>query len=143
MARLSAKPIVAFQNVNSFKFANQWTVSAGDSSVLYFQLIDLDQCGLRYMAGVGEQNQPIQMNVMFPSIDCSQKFTLVATPLNCPDGSIWSVTIPTTQTPQTGNVQFQLFEGNSTKTFSVLQMIVVQYPNDGGDGNLPDNTYFF
>ena len=55
-SRLSARPIVNFQNVNSFKYANQWTVSAGNSNTLYFQLVDLDQCGLRYLAGIGSGN---------------------------------------------------------------------------------------
>ncbi len=140
--RLSSKPIVNFQNINSFKFAPQWEVSARDTNVLYFQIIDLDQCGLRYIAGIGSSNEPVGVRVTFPSIDCSQIITLVAAQ-DPNDGSVWSVSIPSTSTPQTGNVRFQLFEGNNSKNWSVLQMMVVNYPNDGNDGSLSDNTTFF
>lgn len=142
MPRLSAKPVVNYQNSNSFKYANQWEVGAANSYTLYFQFIDLDQCGLRYMAGVGSSNMPVAAKVTFPSIDCSKVITLIATQ-DSVDRSIWSVTMPLTSTPQTGNVRFELIEGSSVKNFSVLQMITVQYPNDGSDGTLPDNTYYF
>ena len=145
MPRLSAKPIVNFQNINSFKYAPQWTIQAGNSSTLYFQLVDLDQCDLRYIAGVemcGVSNQPVGLRVYFPSIDCSQVLSLLAIQ-NPNDESIWSVNIPATNTPQTGAVKFQLFEGNNTTSFLVQQMIVVQYLQDGSDGNLPDHTFFF
>lgn len=142
-SRLSAKPIVNFQNTNSFKFANQWAVSAGNSNTLYFQLVDLDQCGLRYIAGECVNGVPAAMRVTFPSCDNAQAFTLVASQNSC-DGSIWSITIPSTSTPHSGNVLFQLFEGNNIQSFTVIQMIVVQNPdNNGSDGNLPDNTFFF
>jgi hypothetical protein len=60
------------------------------------------------------------------------------------DGSVWSVTIPYTSTPQTGNVQFKIIEGAVSRTFNVLQMLVVEYPcADGSDSPLPDNTFFF
>lgn len=143
MAKLSAKAIINFQNINSYEQANQWTVRQGDtSSILYFQLIDLDQNSLRYLAGIGSSNQPSQVQVTFPSIDDTKRFTLVAQQ-NSDDSSIWSVTIPQTNAPQTGNVQFQVFEGNNIKNFMVLQMMVVEYQNQGNDGVLPDNTIFF
>jgi hypothetical protein len=141
--RLSARPLLNWQNVNSFKYGNQWTISAGNPDTLYFQVTDLDQCGLRYLAGIGTSNMPVQMQVGFASIDCNQAFTLIAQQ-DPNDGSIWSVSIPSTNTPQTGNVNFRLFEGNSWKTFAVIQMLVVGYPeNNGGDGTLPDSTFFF
>lgn len=146
MARLSAKPIINFQNINSFNYAPQWTVRAGDQTILYFQLVNLDscpaECPLRYIAGIGSTNTPAQVRVTFPSIDCNSQFTLIATQ-NSDDGSIFSVTVPYTNTPQTGNVRFMVYEGNNVSNFSVLQMIVVEYANDGSDGNLPDNTFFF
>ena len=58
MANLSARPIVNFQNINSFKYANQWSMNAGSNITLYFQFVVLDQCGLRYIVGVGASNQP-------------------------------------------------------------------------------------
>lgn len=142
-SRLSAKPLVSFQNINSFKYANQWIISAGNTNTLYFQLVDLDQCELRYIAGIGSSNQPTAVRVTFPSCDDSQVLTLLATK-DPNDGSVWSISIPFTNTPHTGNVQFQLFEGNNIQSFSVIQMIVVGTPNsEGSDGSLPDNTFFF
>jgi hypothetical protein len=147
MPRLTAKPIVNFQNINSFKYTNQWSVSAGNNNVLYFQLFDLDsacsdQCAIRYMAGVGASNQPVGVQVSFPSIDCNASFTLIATQQS-DDESIWSVSIPSINTPGSGNVQFKVFEGNNIRSFVVKQMIVVNYQNSGSDGSLPDSTYFF
>jgi hypothetical protein len=141
--KLSAKALINYQNVNSYEQANQWVVRAGDTStILYFQLVDLDQSSLRYMAGVGSSNQPAQVQVTFPSIDDTKRFTLIAQQ-NPNDDSIWNVTIPQTNTPCSGNVQFQLFQGNSINNFMVIQMMVVEYLNDGNDGILPDNTIFF
>jgi hypothetical protein len=145
--RLSARPIVGFQNINSYKYANQWIVNAGDSYTLYFQLIDLDagcldECPTRYIAGLGAGNQPVAMRVHFASIDCTKAFTLLANQ-DPNDGSIFSVNVPSTSTPQSGNVSFQLYQGNNINTFSVLQMLIVNYPSSGGDGSLPDNTFFF
>lgn len=141
--RLSARPLVNFQNINSFKYSNQWIISAGNPDTLYFQVTNLDSCGLRYIAGLGTTNTPVQMQVSFPSIDCNSAFTLIAQQ-DPNDGSVWSVSIPSTNTPQTGNVNFKLFEGNSWRTFQVLQMLVVGYPeSSGGDGTLPDSTFFF
>ena len=141
--RLSARPLVNFQNINSFKYANQWNVSASNSDTLYFQLVDLDQCQLRYIAGIGSANMPVAVRVTFPSIDSSLVLTLLATQ-DPNDGSIWSITLPVTNTPCGGNVIFQLYEGNNIKSFTVLQMIVVGTPDfNGGDQGLPDNTIYF
>jgi len=148
MARLSAKPIVNYSNINSFSYANQWIISASNTNTLYFQLVNLDSgcgdCSLRYIPGVGVSNQPIALKVTFPSIDCTAVITMFASQVSpCGDGSIWSVSIPSTITPQTGAVQFQLFEGNNITSFRVEQMICVNYNGSGSDSGLPDNTFFF
>jgi len=141
--RLSARPIVNFQNINSFKYANQWSISSGNTTTLYFQMVDPDQCELRYIMGIGSSNQPDAVRVTFPSIDNAQVLSLFATQ-DPNDGSIWSINIPFTNTPCGGNVLFQVYEGNNIKTFTVLQMIVVGTPeSNGGDQGLPDNTFFF
>ena len=146
MPRLSAKPIVNFQNINSFDYVSEWHVRAADQTTLYFQIVNLDgcpaDCPLRYILGIGASNQPVQVRVTFPSIDCNSKFTLIANQ-DPNDGSVFSITIPYTSTPQTGNVQFIVYQGNNVSNFEVLQMIVVEYSNSGSDGNLPDNTFFF
>lgn len=146
MPRLSAKPITNFQNINSFDYSSQWIVRAGDQTTLYFQIVNLDscpsECPLRYILGIGTTNQPVQVRVTFPSIDCNTAFTLVAQQ-DPDDGSIFSVVVPYTSQPGTGNVQFTVYQGNNINNFSVLQMMNVEYSSDGSDGSLPDNTFFF
>jgi hypothetical protein len=146
MARLSARPIIDFQNINSFQYANQWIVRAGDQTTLYFQIVNLDSCPescpQRYILGIGSSNQPVQVRVTFPSIDCNSAFTLIAQQ-DPDDGSVFSVVVPYTSTPQTGNVRFVVYQGNNVSNFEVLQMMNVEYSNSGSDGNTSDQTFFF
>ena len=128
--RLSVKPIVSWCNVNTYTFGNQWTIRAGDPNTLYFQVIDLDQSGSRYMVGVGAPNQPYSINVTFPSIDNTKVLTIAAVQ-DPNDSSIWKVSIPANQQPAGGNVQFQIIEGSSTRSFSVTNLIGVEYLNSG------------
>lgn len=137
--RLSAIPLINFQNINSYQSASQWIVRASDPNTLYFQLVDLDQNSLRYIAGVGLSNQPASVSVIFPSIDSSKVLTLTAVQ-NVNDGSVWSVSIPSTSSPQTGNVKFQVVEGANARSFFVTQMIVVEGEGCGGDAPLADNV---
>jgi len=162
--RLTAKSLINYNSVNSFSYANQWTVRSGDNNILYFQLIDSDQgpynvianqnpnsygspinslsssSGMRYIAGVGSSNQPASLLVTFPSID-NDKVLAINAVQDPNDGSIWSVSIPSTVTPSGGNVIFKLTEGTNIKSFSVLNLIAVEYPqNDGSDGTLPNRT---
>jgi hypothetical protein len=155
--RLSANPIITFSNVNSFAIGNQWTVRAGDPLTLYFQIVDLDQSilvnipgqnlffnvlsvgpasgnlpGLRYMLGVGSQNQPYGITVTFPSIDNASKLQYIAVQADANDSSIWKVSIPSSQVPSGGAVQFAIAEGNSIRRFSVLNMIAVESPTNDG-----------
>lgn len=129
--RLSAKAIKNFSNVNSFDYANEWTVRAGEQNILYFQLVDLDQADLRYMAGVGVSNQPAGVTVTFPSIDDLQVINATAVQ-EADDKSIWKVTLNANQKPNSGNVAFAVFEGSNTRRFNVLQMIAVEYPQNDG-----------
>lgn len=151
--RLSARPIVNWANVNSFSYANQWIVRAGDPNTLYFQIVDLDQgpasviggpnpfgfqssptlsgnVGLRYMVGVGSGNQPVQLQITFPSIDDTQAITVAAVQ-ETDDKSIFKVVLGPNQKPNSGNVQFAIQEGNTIRRFSVLNLVGVEYQNDG------------
>lgn len=144
--RLSASPLITFNTVNSFTYGNQWTINQGDTNTLYFQLFDLDQgptqsignpyyngnysvlstnTGLRYIAGVGTVNQPAAIAVTFPDTNTSTTFNANQDPN---DGSIWFINIPTSAQLAGGNVIFSLTEGTNTRTFSVLNMLAVQYP---------------
>lgn len=154
--RLSARPIVNYANINNFDYANQWLIRAGDPLTLYFQIIDLDQgpaavignlgfsnifgtgsqlqgnVGLRYIVGMGSANQPYQVQVYFPSIDNAAQITAIATPADAADLSIWKITIPPTQQPNGGNIQFSVNEGSATRRFNVLNMLAVEYPQNDG-----------
>ena len=150
--RLSAKPILAFNSVNNYSFGNQWIIRAGDPNTLYFQILDIDQAiqgnnqgfgifsgitpvgttaGLRYLVGIGGSNQPYSVSVTFPSIDNSKVLTLVAVQADANDSSIWKVSIPSNKTPAGGNVQFSVTEGSNVRTFSVLNILDVEYLNNG------------
>lgn len=152
--RLSARPIVNYCNVNDFAYGNQWTVRAGDPLTLYFQIVDLDKgpyalvgdsnnlfgqasqlqgsVGLRYIVGVGTDNQPSQVLVTFPSIDDDAAITAIATQADPNDGSIWKLTLQPNQQPSGGAVQFAVTEGSATRRFNVQGMLSVEYPmNDG------------
>jgi len=145
--RLSARPLLNYNSANDYDYANQWTIRAGDPNILYFQLVDLDKIQnnvpLRYIAGVGGGNQPDSIVVTFPSIDATLQFTANATQ-DPNDGSIWSITLDGTKTPQSGSVRFQVTEGTNIRKFTVMAMIGVESPNDGCDGGIPDaNTFTF
>lgn len=151
--RLSAKPIITWNGVNSYVFGNQWIISQGDSVTLYFQIFDSDQAthgssqssgvftgvtslgntaGLRYLIGIGPSNQPCQVTVTFPSIDDTKVLNLIATQADPNDSSIWQINLTSNMTVSGGNVQFTIEEGNKTRRFSVINMINVEYPTSNG-----------
>lgn len=149
--RLSARPLLNYANVNSFSYGNQWIIRAGEPNTLYFQIVDLDQgpasvignqpfmgaptlsgnVGLRYMVGVGVPNQPAGIQVTFPSIDDLQVITATAVQ-EADDKSIWKVVLTSSQKPNTGNVVFAVTEGSSTRRFSALNLMAVEYPQNDG-----------
>lgn len=128
--RLSSKAILNFANINNFDFGNQWAVRAGDPNTLYFQLVDLDQMdpptksALRYIPASGAI-----VTVTFPSIDSAAVVTVTAALANAADGSLWSVALTSTQIPATGNVLMSVNEGGAVRTFSVINMMSVEYPS--------------
>jgi len=140
--RLYSKAIINWCDVNMYTTGNQWSIRAGDPNTLYFQLIDLDQNGLRYVAGVGTANQPASMLVTFMSIDQSNVIQIAAQQ-DPNDGSIWSVPISPAQVLFGGNVQFQLTQANMVRNWIVTAMLCVEYPvNCGSDGQLADVNVF-
>lgn len=152
--RLSAKPIINWSNVNMYSFGNQWIVRQGDPLTLYFQILDQDQAiqgngagfgvvfsgiaplgttdGLRYLLGVGSANQPYGITVTFPSIDNTKILSYTAVQADANDSSIWKVTLPASQSPAGGNVQFAIQEGTTIRRFSVMSMIAVEDPQNNG-----------
>jgi hypothetical protein len=159
--RLSANLIVNFANINQFAFTNQWQIRAAEPNTLYFQIVDLDQnnpngygggldsyyglygtgamgpgintsTGLRYLVGIGSQNQPYSITVKFPSVDDSITILANAIQVNANDSSIWQVSISANQTPTSGNVIFSVTEGTATRSFSIMNALAVTYPSNSG-----------
>lgn len=130
--RLYAKIIQNFCDINMFGYANGWIVRAGDPNTLYFQLVDLDQGGLRHLAGIGGSNQPYSVTVTFPSIDDSQVINAIAVQADANDSSIWKVSLASNQTPNSGNIQFAVAEGSSIRRFNILNGISVEFPTSDG-----------
>ena len=149
--RLSANLIVNYANINQFSYANQWQIRAGDTNTLYFQIVDLDQninnmsglnsgaqnlngpsSSLRYLVGLGTQNQPYAVQVKFPSIDDSKALVVQAVQASSNDSSVWMVSIAGTQCINSGNVIFTVFEGTSIRTFKLMNALAVEYPGTDG-----------
>lgn len=150
--RLSVKSIITFGNINNYSFGNQWVIRAGDPNTLYFQVLDIDQAtsgngqgigifsgitpvgttaGLRYLLGIGVANQPYGVTVTFPSIDGTGTISVQASQVDLNDSSIWKVSLASTQIPGGGNVQFAVQEGSTIRRFSALNILSVEFPNNG------------
>ncbi len=130
--RLSAYLIKNYANINQFAFESQWQIRAGDPNTLYFQLVDLDQDGLRYLAGIGLSNQPFGVTVKFPSIDDALEINATAVQADAADPSVWKVNIASTQQPNAGNVIFSVTEGSDTRTFKLTNALQVEFPGNDG-----------
>ena len=151
--KLSAKAIINYGSINLFSYADQWSVRAGDPLSLYFQLVDSDQAingnnqgfgifsgitpvgttaGIRYLPGIGVNNQPYGVTVTFPSIDPTKTLTYTATQVDPNDASIWVVNLPAAAIPTGGNVKFAIQEGTAIRRFSVMNMIAVEQPLNNG-----------
>ncbi len=123
--RLSLIPLVSYQNNNSFRVASEWEIRSGEANTLYFQLVDLDQDKIRYMAASGAT-----MTVNFPGVDGNlTKTALVA---NALDPSIWSVSLLSTDIFGSGNIQIILTEGASVKKAWAYDVLSVEPGNPGG-----------
>jgi hypothetical protein len=133
--RLSANIVINWANVNQFDYEKeeQWKIRAGDPNRLYFQMIDLDQKGIRYMMGVGASNQPFQIVVTCPSIDNSKVLQFIAQQADPNDLSIFFIEIAPTQIPSSGNVMFTVTEGLQVRNFRLHNAMHTELP--GADGS--------
>lgn len=126
--RLSAKIIKNYCGNNMFAYANEWVVRANEPNTLYFQIVDLDQDGLRYMSAATVLN----VSVLFPSIDSANVINAPAVQAHANDKSIFKISLGASQIPASGNVVFQIVEDGITRKFSVLNGIQVEYPGNDG-----------
>jgi hypothetical protein len=130
--RLSCSFVVNYANVNQFSYQDQWKMRAGDPVMLYFQLIDLDQNGLRYLSGIGSTNQPYSVIVTISSIDQSKVLQFTAIQADPNDSSLWKIVVAPTQIPSSGNVVFAVIQGNNRNTFKKMNGIAVELPGNDG-----------
>lgn len=127
--RLSAKAIKNYANINNFDFVSEWLIRANEPNTLYFQLVDLDQDSLRYIAGIGGA---ATITVNFPSVNDAQELSIAATQADAADGSVWKVDLTNLQVPNSGSVVFTIVQAGVTRKFSVLNMISVENPGNDG-----------
>jgi hypothetical protein len=126
--RLYAKPIKNFANINQFDYATEWNVRKDEDNSLYFQLVDLDQDGLRYLP----TDPSYSVVVTFPSLNTAGTLVKSAVQASPLDNSIWRVDLSSTEVPFSGNVQFALTEGTKVRRFSLIDGIVVEGVDNGG-----------
>lgn len=127
--RLSAKVIKNYANINNFDYGSEWNHRAGDPNTLYFQVVDLDKDGQRFMLGLAG---PASINVTFPSIDDDAELTIAATQVDAADSSIWKIDLTDTQIPASGNVRFAVTDNAVIRKFGVLGLISVEHPDNDG-----------
>lgn len=126
--RLLAQPLKNFQNINSFQTASEWTIRLDEPNTLYFRLIDTEQDNLRYIPTGASPS----VQVIFPAVNPENVITKTATAVSVLDGSLWQVSLLSTEKPSSGNLQFVVTEGGVTRRFVLQQGLVVEMFNQGG-----------
>jgi hypothetical protein len=128
--RLSANALKNVDSLNAWNVAENWVIrsdgDAGETTSLYFRLVDLDRDGIRYIP-----DALATMSVTFPALDDLAVITLNATFPFADDRSIMKVDIASTQVPYSGAVKFALTENGTTKSFVVYGFISVEKLNAG------------
>lgn len=115
-------------NVNSWATQTQWSATEGNVNTLYFQIVDLEEGGIRYLT----QATAYSVSAIFPSICDDMQYTIVATQPFADDKSIWKVILTNLQVPHSGNVQFSITEDTVTTYWFALNGIRVNSKNPGG-----------
>jgi len=126
--RLSCKPLISFANINQFVAATEWVIRKGEPNSLYFQLVDLDQGGLRYMP----TDASYGVVVTFPALNTAGTIVRTAVQASVLDRSIWRVDLLSTDVPSSGNVWVAVSEAGVVRRFSLLDGLRVEDINNGG-----------
>ena len=126
---LSAKVIKNYINNNSWDYTTNINIRGGEPSSFYFQLIDLDRNGIRYISSYDPSLLSITVN--FNSVDDSKKFVLPAVIASVDDKSIWRVNLSGAQTPSSGNLFFTFSENGIAKKFYLMDILKVETMNVG------------
>lgn len=125
--RLSAKIIKNFFGINQFTYGSEWSIREGEPNTLYFQLVDLDQEGLRYLPSSGSS-----VVVTFPALNSANELVKSAVQASVDDKSVWKVDLTASEKPYSGNVKVALTESGVTKRFNILQGLIVESLDVGG-----------
>lgn len=129
--RLSAKTLKNVDSLNSWQYSENWIIRQdgmnGEATTLYFQLVDLDRAGIRYIPS----DSP-SVTVTFLNIDDDLAIVRSADPVFLQDGSIWKVELTSADLPASGNVIFSLFDNGKTHKFSIMNGLSVELVNAGG-----------
>jgi hypothetical protein len=133
--RLSIRMLDSVANVNNFSYANQVSMTEGDSPLIYFQLVDLAQdradqgfvpAGRRYIPVTGTT-----VSVYFDHVDDARKINRAATQPFAGDPSIWAVQLQAND-PFRGTVNLIVTMTESSKVSKgILQQAIAVYPTDG------------
>lgn len=129
---LSSKILKNVDSLNAWQYADSWSVGRdgdlGEPATLYFQIVDLDRDGIRFMP-----SDLAGMQVIFPALNDALVLTKVAE-MAFPndDRSIWKVELLATDLPQGGVVRFELTDGGVTRRWSVQGALKINKVNAGG-----------
>ena len=140
MMRLNAKMLKNVYDVNVWEYADSAYVQEGQTNEFYFQLVDLDKTHdqekskvlpdfpLRYIP-IGTV---ITLTVTFPDVNPDNVFTAVASQPFSQDLSIFKVTLPSSQTPNSGSLEVSLDIDGTIKTFIIKNALRVESNDLGG-----------
>jgi hypothetical protein len=134
--RLSLRPLTDVQNVNSYEVVpGEITWTEGDVLTFYFQLCDISldtsaqgysPPGRRYVPAAGST-----LTVILENVDDDKKITRTATQPFATDGSIWSISILSSdKTKGSPQLKFNLVEPGSVLTSGILRNAVRVWPKD-------------
>lgn len=128
--QLSSKLVKNLESVNSWAYTDSWTIgrdgSSGEAATFAFQIVDLDREGIRYVPSA-----QATLEIIFPSLNNETVLTKVASFPYADDRSLWTVSLLSTDLPQSGVVRFSLTDGGVTRRWSVTQALRVNKVNGG------------
>jgi len=126
--RLSIEMLDNVNSVNSWKHVDQVTISEGEISDVYFQIINKSEDNIRYLSQAGTYS----VEAIFPDVDETATITVAGVQVFSDDKSIWKVTLASSQTPGSGTFLVKLTEDGVSKTLKAELGLRVELSNPGG-----------
>jgi hypothetical protein len=124
--RLGLKMLNSSSTLNSLSYLNQIQINPGDTAVVMFQLVDMDQNSLRYIP-----SSPFSITAKISSSNDDNILNKIPTQPFSQDSSIFQFALNTTETKQLGsvNLNITLSEGASVKSALANSVIVASPKN--------------